>query len=74
MPVGFGRVGVQGARVGQVVPPMQFRRGLRSQIGTNPRGNYVGDICPEDACRFRLDPFYKIDSTVIPIKWYRNVR
>ena len=45
--MGFGQVGVQDARVGQMVPPIQFRRGPQSQI---PIGeDYNGDICPQDA-------------------------
>ena len=47
VPVGFGPVGVQDARVGQMVPPIQSRGGPRSQI---PIGeDYIGDICPQDA-------------------------
>ena len=48
VPVGFGHVGMQDTRVGQMVPPIQPRRGSRSQIpigGLHRR--YT--VCPQDA-------------------------
>ena len=41
---GFGLVGVLDARVGQMVPPIQPRRGPRSQIPIG--GEYIGDMSP----------------------------
>ena len=44
--MGFGQVGVQDARLGQMVPPIQSRRGPRSQ-NTNRGGfMYLGDMSP----------------------------
>ena len=44
VPVGFGQVGVLDARVGQMVPPIQSRRGPRSRIPIE--GEYIGDMSP----------------------------
>ena len=55
MLVGFGQLGVQDARVGQMVPPIQSRRGPRSQILMG--GGYIGDTPQEPE---GLDLFYKI--------------
>ena len=40
-------MGMPGARAGQMVPPLQSRRGPRSQIPIE--GDYIGDIFPQDA-------------------------
>ena len=44
VPGAFGQMGLLDARVGQMVPPIQSRRGPQSQIPIG--GEYRGDMSP----------------------------